>query len=519
MQLKLNKNVGKNCYPDAGDVMIVQTCLANIKVRTKFGLKPLWQGKIDGKNSRDLVCAIETFEASEGLRVTGKVEAYGGQTFAKLKQQTPTQVLNKMTSGGDVAAINSNTELQKIKQAAVAEARRMTKNTPLPEAEALALGKFIENAGTMGIAITVRDIKPSSDGRAIVDIEALGLTSGTGQQGLRIGNTLHTLASTNARWSFDKQAFLLKTTQWSSPLLKSPVQPSAPFLKVAGVQGHRFNFTISSAYLGGLERYILKLQQSDTMDGRLEAETLALIAKESDQLKTKLVQSRKQKLDMALTGIEGMASRIAVEASSFEKVRSWYVKGVAKKISAIKEMANTGKIGFLDAELRAHSIRGEVMDDARKKATTFGKKIAKDLKAKNVNISDLQSKYLDKYFNGKQLNELSSKEREQLSKIIIEAAGRPNATVSAQAKIVGNIGRGFWLLTFAMAVYQIAEAENKLEETGRQTSIIGGAIAGGAAGAKAGVAFGPWGIAAGALIGSIFAALGAEYLYDEVVSE
>jgi len=37
-----------------------------------------------------------------------------------------------------------------------------------------------------------------------------------------------------------------------------------------------------------------------------------------------------------------------------------------------------------------------------------------------------------------------------------------------------------------MAAYEIAEAENKMEETGRQASIIGGGIAGGAAGGKAG---------------------------------
>jgi hypothetical protein len=97
-QLKLNKTVGKNCYPEPTDVMIIQTCLKNITARTKFGTKPLWQGQIDGKSSRDLACAIENFQAIEGLKVTGKVEAFGGQTFSKLKQRTPSSVLNKLVS-------------------------------------------------------------------------------------------------------------------------------------------------------------------------------------------------------------------------------------------------------------------------------------------------------------------------------------------------------------------------------------------------------------------------------------
>jgi len=94
--LKLSKNVGRNCYPDQSDVAVVQTCLANIKAKTKFGMKPIWQGRIDGKNSKDLVCAIEHFQSHEGLKVTGKIEALGGQTFSRLRQRTPTPILDRL---------------------------------------------------------------------------------------------------------------------------------------------------------------------------------------------------------------------------------------------------------------------------------------------------------------------------------------------------------------------------------------------------------------------------------------
>ena len=63
-----------------------------------------------------------------------------------------------------------------------------------------------------------------------------------------------------------------------------------------------------------------------------------------------------------------------------------------------------------------------------------------------------------------------------------------------------------WVLTFVVSAYSIYEAEDRLEETGRQGVIIVGGVAGGVAGgalagAVIGAACGPLCIAAGAIIG------------------
>lgn len=89
--MKLSKNVGKNCYPNSNDVIILQTCFSKIKMKTKFGMKPVWPGKIDGKNSKDLVCAIENFQASENLKITGKIETFGSG-WSKVKQKAPNNI-------------------------------------------------------------------------------------------------------------------------------------------------------------------------------------------------------------------------------------------------------------------------------------------------------------------------------------------------------------------------------------------------------------------------------------------
>ena len=75
--MKLTKSVGKGTFPAAKDVMIVQKCLSSIKIKTKFGTQPVWKGKVEGKNSADLIKAIEAFQQCEGLKITGKIEAIG----------------------------------------------------------------------------------------------------------------------------------------------------------------------------------------------------------------------------------------------------------------------------------------------------------------------------------------------------------------------------------------------------------------------------------------------------------
>ena len=92
-QLTLTKNVGKNAMPDQIDVALVQTCLAHIKSNTKFGMKAIWQKQIDGKNSKELAQAIAAFQTMEKLKVTGRIEAAGGQTLIKIKYKVPSSIM------------------------------------------------------------------------------------------------------------------------------------------------------------------------------------------------------------------------------------------------------------------------------------------------------------------------------------------------------------------------------------------------------------------------------------------
>ena len=87
--MKLTGSVGRMGRNDKGDVALVQQALATIKVKGKFGSQPLWKGRADGRNSRDLEAAIGAFQSAKGLRPTGKLDNFGPgmtrlrQTLAK----------------------------------------------------------------------------------------------------------------------------------------------------------------------------------------------------------------------------------------------------------------------------------------------------------------------------------------------------------------------------------------------------------------------------------------------------
>ncbi len=91
--------------------------------------------------------------------------------------------------------------------------------------------------------------------------------------------------------------------------------------------------------------------------------------------------------------------------------------------------------------------------------------------------------------------------------------------------MLGRVGKGLWVLTFATAAYSVYVADDQVQEFARQSAILGGGVLGGmaggaAAGAVAGAATGPLVVifvAGGVLVGGILASLGAELAFDELM--
>lgn len=85
-------------------------------------------------------------------------------------------------------------------------------------------------------------------------------------------------------------------------------------------------------------------------------------------------------------------------------------------------------------------------------------------------------------------------------------------------KQLSRAGNGLIVLSLAISVYEIYNAEDRIVETGRQAAITGAGIAGGwAAGALAGLACGPGVpvcVVIGGFVGAALAAWGAGEIFN-----
>ncbi|MCA9710648.1 MAG: hypothetical protein KDK70_32700, partial [Myxococcales bacterium] len=176
----------------------------------------------------------------------------------------------------------------------------------------------------------------------------------------------------------------------------------------------------------------------------------------------------------------------------------------------------SGSISAREAAEAANQMRNEIMEMARVRSSDLGRAKAQSLKAKGLDLDQLTTKYAQKKF-GKDFASLTRGQQDEVLLEIVESAGRANPKVSARAGRMGALGRGLWVLTAVIAIYNISTAEHKVHAAGREAAGLGGGFAGGAAGgALAGVWFGPVGVAVGVIIGGVLGSLTADAAYIEI---
>lgn len=164
----------------------------------------------------------------------------------------------------------------------------------------------------------------------------------------------------------------------------------------------------------------------------------------------------------------------------------------------------------------ANQMRNEIMEFARVSSTDIGRAKAKALKSRGLDLDGLTEKYSKKVF-GLQFDELSDVQRNSVYLEIVESAGRARPSVNKKAARLGNIGRGLWVLTACMAIYNVSVSDNKAKAAGREAANVGGGFAGGAGGgALAGIWLGPFGVSIGVVVGGVLGALISDQIYVEI---
>ncbi|GAC1327302.1 MAG: hypothetical protein NVS3B11_05400 [Collimonas sp.] len=194
------------------------------------------------------------------------------------------------------------------------------------------------------------------------------------------------------------------------------------------------------------------------------------------------------------------------------------MRDIANAISEIKVKVKNRQISTAEGAKIAQLMRNEILDLSRLRSSSIGRAYAMSIKKGGRSMADLTEKYSMALFK-KPFGALSEVRQSGVYAEIINAAGRPDLRVAALAKMVGKMGKRLLLVSLAIAVYEINEAEDKVRETTRQgtlatAGIVGGsAVGAGAIAAGACAATAPVCVSVAALIGAILFSAGANFTF------
>lgn len=232
--------------------------------------------------------------------------------------------------------------------------------------------------------------------------------------------------------------------------------------------------------------------------------------------------SQPSAVEHAVRTLESEALNFAMRFIRDSNVRLNYLAEIRKFSQQILSEVRQGGLSYGEGAKQANEMRNSIMEASRIKSSDIGRAQAISLKSKGLLLEELTEKYAQQFFK-KSSSALSEAERNQVFLEIIKAAGRDRSRETARALRFGKLGKGLWVLTIGIAVYNVTTAEDKTEAVTREGVGIGGGMLGGAAGgAAAGLACGPGApvcVTVGVFVGGALGALGADLSFDWLKSK
>ncbi len=227
-------------------------------------------------------------------------------------------------------------------------------------------------------------------------------------------------------------------------------------------------------------------------------------------------QPQSPELEQAIRSLEATAISFAYQFINISNVRSEYIRLTSEMSRNLRLAYESGEMSAKAAAEAANGMRNQIMEQSRAKSASLGTSMARRLKAQGLSLDDVLEKVAQKAY-GRPFAALNNAEQTAAYLEVVASAGRARPSASAFASRAGAAGRAFFILGIGIAVYNIANAEDKSWQTGREAANIGGGFAGGAAaGALAGIWLGPLGVAVGVVVGGIAGSLISDSAYVEI---
>lgn len=227
--------------------------------------------------------------------------------------------------------------------------------------------------------------------------------------------------------------------------------------------------------------------------------------------------SDRSAMEEAIRSMQTEAVNFAYRFINDAKVRQNYLTSVQRFSQEMLDGVRGGRLSPREAAEQANAMRNHILEMSRLRSSDIGRATAEGLKAQGLTMEKLLETYAQKLYK-RSFSALAEGEKDAVYLAIVEASGRARPSVNLRAARLGRLGKGLFVLSAAIAVYNIATAEDKVDATVREGVGIGGGVLGGmGGGALAGLACGPGApvcVTIGVFVGGIAGALGADLFYD-----
>ncbi len=226
-------------------------------------------------------------------------------------------------------------------------------------------------------------------------------------------------------------------------------------------------------------------------------------------------------LEDALAGLQATASQVGATCINDARARLQYARDIAAVPNELRAAIDAGRISIREATAQAVAMRNQIMEFARRRSSPTAHAYAMRLKREGRSVSELSEKYAQRLY-GSTFSALSEQRQASVFKEIIQATGRPDEGVMRLAGQLGRAGRRLLLVSLAVAVYEVAEADDKPRELARQGALAGagfiGAWAAGSAAVAVGVCAATAPVCVGAIVfvGGLLATYGADAGLDSL---
>ncbi len=226
----------------------------------------------------------------------------------------------------------------------------------------------------------------------------------------------------------------------------------------------------------------------------------------------------KSAFDSAIQALEFEIANAGTHLTIDAAARQSYAMEIQAMANELRGQVASGRMTWAQAAQQAQEARNAIMEVIRGRSTPVGRAMAERLKREGKTLNELIARKTQQLHGvSADFNRLSATQKNAVYAEIVRSAGTSNPRVTATMRNLSRAGRGLLVVSIAISVYSVANAEDKASAARRELAVTGAGIGGGiAGGAVAGLACGPGApvcVTVGAFVGGALAAFGVDFFW------